>query len=298
MVFSNSTFEILKSYGGDLSPVQWVHYTAWTMVFVWTLAWLCYGITTIIRYTSYGYLYMAPGHMHSTIYVFTIIGIICNSIWLFILDMIDHSYALIPIWLATVSLYVGMGISLRRLYIRGPVLQREEVAVEIWCMRMLVQNGLAAYATWCFYLALVNTNIALIDSNSLEPHISTTIILSLLLILSIALVCIDNFVLDHYSRYCFSTYLVYLLALTGSVEAITKDTSSSNWTLLSINLTVACLALLIKMAVLVWRHIRVPIWTGSGFLVTQNKNYGTIDLYREPSTRASTPEYEAEEKYY
>jgi hypothetical protein len=86
--FSFFGIEIFKvnsiDYPHFLTPSLWI-VDIWIFIFIWQLAWLVYGISTIFRKSSSDYLYKYPPVMHWLIYlnfgIANIINILTLILW-------------------------------------------------------------------------------------------------------------------------------------------------------------------------------------------------------------------------
>ena len=197
------------------------------VVYTWQLLWLIYGITTVFRKSSSGFLYIEPGHMPPSVYwCFT--GTNVCAVISVLLETYDQT-AVASTVSAMVFLYVSLCVSLRRVYLRAPVLIRDNKGTEVWLARGFVHNGLAAYATWITYVALFNFARTLTEVFNLDQELSITISVSTLFLETTAWFFMDNLTLDKYTRYMVTPYAINILTLISLVTHSTfSDFSSSN----------------------------------------------------------------------
>ena len=242
------------------------------MIYAWQVAWLIYGISTIFRKTSYGYLYVAPGHMHPSIYMVFSLNLLANIAWLLLWDRMLPAYALIMLVLSMITLYVCLGISYRRLHARGNVLKREEHMNDVWLVRILVQNGLAIYATWVTIATLLNLCVVMAYVGTVSQHVASTVCLSILLLLIVVWFFLDNFLWDVYVRYTVTPYFVFVFALIGTLVAH-WNVDGSNSALTAFMLATSCAGAVAKCAIMLLRHIRHPIFLDSIF--ASQPDYGS-----------------------
>ena len=106
------------------TSIRWV-FIILLVVYAWQALWMLYGLTTIWRKTSYGYLYVAPGYMHPSVY-WCFCGTNLSSVATILLVHFNLGiFALASTVVAMVFVYISLFMSLRRVYIRAPVLIRE-----------------------------------------------------------------------------------------------------------------------------------------------------------------------------
>jgi hypothetical protein len=87
--------------------------------------------------------------------------------------------------------------------------------VDIWLIRVLIQNGLAFYATWVAIASHINfvTYITYRLNANMENAASATLVLLFLIIL--AYFFLENFFWHKYLRFTISPYIVLVVALVG-----------------------------------------------------------------------------------
>ena len=79
---------------------------------------------------------------------------------------------------------------------------------------------------------------------------------------------LDWFVLDRYTRYIFGPYIVVIFALIGSLEKnYVEGATNSIFTI--VLLSVACVAAVVKVVLLFWRHFKKPLNTMMIFPTSQ-----------------------------
>ena len=243
---------------------------------------LVYKSLYFSRYTSYGYLYIAPGHMHPSIYIMYILGLITHMVWISLFNIRGPGLSVIVITIASVFLFVSYGLSCHRLYYRGHILQREGVQKEALYVRLFVQNAIAIYATWCVILSLLNLDMSLVYKVGVSREISGTVVHMLLLFYIIVWFFMDNFVCEKFLRYTFSPYLVFLLFQIGCFTHTCATSSEYMKVLVAFILCVAILAAVLKIILLIKNQVTSPLWLGNGFFIHKS-TYGSLDIYKDQS---------------
>ena len=273
----NTTGGISDVYYTEITPAGWT-FSVWGLIYAWQAAWLIYGVSTIFRRTSYGYLYIAPGHMHPSLYLVFAFNLLTNIGWLLLWDRQLPQYALIMIIMTALSLYVCLGISFLRLHARGSVLKREGYGYEVWLVRILVQNGLGLYAAWVTIASLINVDVVMQYTSGIAQHIASTVCLCFLLLAIVSWFFFDNFLADAYTRYTVTPYPLLVFALTGSLVK-NWDMTKSNSVLTAVLLATACVATILKVAIMLLRHARRPTFVDN-FFISQSVYGSTSDRDR------------------
>lgn len=131
--------------------------------------------------------------------------------------------------------------------------------MDIWLIRGLVHNGLGIYATWTSIAALLNLAMVIAYSNGSDVSVSTasTVALAILTVEIAAFVATDLLFLDRYSRYTVTPYAVVVVALSGSISK-NWQTGATNAIFAAVLLALGSLALVLKLAVTIYRHITQP----------------------------------------
>lgn len=264
-------------------PQNWASWTIGACVIAWQLAWVLYTISTLFRYTSYGYFYVAPGHNHPTINCCYCLGLVCHLLWVVLLSLYGPEYALIPGIPAIVFFYLAYGISCHRLYYRGHILQREGVQKEAIYNRLAVQNAFAIYASLCVMFSLLNIDIVLVLIFHFDKAMSAALVQTIAIIYYVSWFFMDNFALDKYLRYTFSPYLVFILYQAGLLTCkpwnLPEDYAGIWTVLVCCGTATASVVTISKIAVMLKKQWTYPLWPGNGFFV-ESKGYGSVDMFR------------------
>lgn len=117
----------------------------------------------------------------------------------------------------TLSLYVSFYISLKTVYMYHDDMKEMNLKVDIWLMRILIQNGLALFLTWVTIASNLNMATFLTYDLGVEYFIPTTIALLIVFALIVFYFVIENFVWQKYLLYVFTPWVVILVGLSGSL---------------------------------------------------------------------------------
>ncbi|TNN88821.1 hypothetical protein EYF80_000698 [Liparis tanakae] len=170
------------------------------------------------------------------------------------------SVALAFLILIALSNYALIFFSCHGLHIYGAWLNKYH-KVDLWLHRVLIQNGIAIYATWTTIASLINLTIVLDINANMSPADAATASLSVLTVLLSVWFFLENFVLDKYVRYIVTIYPAVIWAVSG---VFTKNNNaadpSRNNIFLSALLAIACILCAGRFFLVIWRHIKNPFY--------------------------------------
>jgi hypothetical protein len=152
-----------------------------------------------------------------------------------------------------------MFISYRHLDKHIEFLKKDGRKFDIWCIRIMVQNGLGVYAAWTTIATLLNMAMVMIykGPNQVDNDVASTVALSLLVVELLGYTFADIVFLDRYTRYTVTPFVVVPIALGASLAKNYKAGSrNSIMTIVMVVLALLCLGA--KIFSLVWRELRNP----------------------------------------
>lgn len=259
-LYKSDTGTISDKYNTKITP-SGSTFTIWAFIYTWQLTHVVYSLTLLCRKNSDGqYLYLRPGHIHFSFYIVFMINNAFNIGWIFLFDRELMEVALVFLILIAVTLYICGVIVCRSLYQAGGELERLKTVKDIWLTRLLLINGLAFYGTWCTIATLLNLSIVLQYKASVDQYVCAWIALGVLTAELLAWFILETFVFDRHLRYCFSPYIVLLVAFSG---VITKhyDASSPEPYLYFVFalLAVSGVLAIVKIIIMIVKGIKMPI---------------------------------------
>ncbi|KTG41840.1 hypothetical protein cypCar_00013512 [Cyprinus carpio] len=228
--FQRSTGNISDRYQTEITPAGWT-FSIWGVIYSWLflmnayiLTWLCRG------------LYSSPAILRSEFFLSWIINMILNSTWLVLWDRELMIPALIVLAL-TFTNYLMIFFS---------------------CIG--VQNGIATYATWTSIATLLNFTIVL-DLASVSPTNAATASLCILLLEVIIWFTVENVLIEKHVRYILTVYPVIIYALIGSLSKhYDAAAPGRNAVFSAVLLVLACIVLVVRVGLVVWRHRTRPLY--------------------------------------
>ncbi|XP_061166893.1 uncharacterized protein LOC133175793 [Saccostrea echinata] len=266
-IFKSETGNISDKYYVEITPAGWM-FSIWGVIYVWEAVWIVYTIVNLFRKTENGPLYCNPTLLPWSFFFFFIINMSLNLAWIFLFDREQMIIAFPVLFFIAFTLYVCMFISYRHLDKNIDFLRKDGRKVDIWCIRIMVQNGLGVYATWTTIATLINMAIVMIYKGN--PRVAnddaSTVALSILAVELLGYTFVDIVFLDRYTRYTVTPWFVVPIALGASLAKNYKAGSrNSILTIVMISLSVVCLVA--KMFTLLWRELRSTTKSG---LITES----------------------------
>jgi len=213
----NTTGDISALYETPITPSGWT-FGIWGIIYTQQAAWLLYGIASIFRISQAGKLYCSPNVLPPSIYVLFTINLFANGAWLILWDREQMTAALVVCFLMSTPLYAAISVACSTMQMYKEQLYVVGLKRDILWLRLLVQNGLATYGTWLVVATLINLVIVLHYSAGMAADKAAYIAQGILIGIVIIYHCVTNFVLNMYTRYLISPYLVLIWALSGIVD--------------------------------------------------------------------------------
>ncbi|KAL8564713.1 hypothetical protein ACOMHN_004206 [Nucella lapillus] len=246
-----------RRYRLDVSPAEWF-FNAWVVIHAWQCAWLIYGLSNLFRKTAFNeplydsYPYLLPPSLLG-VYV---VANGCNIAWCFLFDRGFVVGALAASAVMSVLLVTALGLSYRGFHSGWVHLVRQGRECEAWWVRGVVHNGLAIYASWACVETLLNlaTVLAYASGSDVSVMTSSTIALGVLALGWGVYVLVDVCLLDGYSRYTLTPYLLVLVALVA-VLLNNWNPGHRNWLLSVVLCGAAGASLLTKALLCCIRHV-------------------------------------------
>ncbi|XP_050406244.1 uncharacterized protein LOC126821789 isoform X1 [Patella vulgata] len=220
-IFFRGIGNVSDTHHLDLTPAS-PTFSIWAIIYGWQIIMLIYCLTSTCRHTPDGPVCTSPVLLPPMFFITYIANNISSITWLFLWDRLYFISSTVFLFLIAITLYVCMVISYRALNRHYSLLVARERKAEIWLIILLVQNGIAIYATWTSIASLLNlaTVLAYDIPDPVEQEVASVISLGILAVELLLFVGTDLTIFDKYSRYVFTPYLVLVVGLSG---VIAKD---------------------------------------------------------------------------
>ncbi|XP_060920826.1 uncharacterized protein si:ch211-161h7.5 [Labrus mixtus] len=257
--FLNPTANVSDKFVTMITPSGWT-FVIWGIIYTFLALVLAYAISGIFRKNACGYVYCSPAVLPHGFFLAWCCNLTFNITWLFLWDRTIMPAALVLLILVALSNYAMILFSCHGLQSYGAWLSKYH-RVDLWLHRVLVQNGIAIYATWTTIASHVNLTIVLVDSANMSQSDAAVLALSVLTVLLLVWFILENSVLDKHVRYILSIYPSVIWALTGVFDQnyVAAFPSRTNIFIVSL-LAIACVLFAARFVLVIWKHIKKPFY--------------------------------------
>ncbi|XP_072524831.1 uncharacterized protein [Salminus brasiliensis] len=257
-LFLRSTGNVSALYETEITPAGWA-FSIWGFLYTWLLLMNIYILTWLCRRTSTGWMYCSPAILPYGFFFSWVVNMVLNCTWLVLWDRELMIPALVVLALIALTNYLLIFFSCVGLQAHGARLKQNH-PVDLCCIRVLVQNGVAAYATWTTIATLLNLAVVL-NLASVSPTNAATASLCLLLVEVIVWFAVENFVVEKHVRYILTVYPVVIYALVGSLSRHYDSTAPGrNAVFTAVLLALACVLFVVRVVLVIWRHRSQPLF--------------------------------------
>ncbi|CAF0895098.1 unnamed protein product, partial [Didymodactylos carnosus] len=245
----------------EFTPAGWT-FSIWGLIYFWQAAWLLYAISRIPRKSNVDYLYKYPNTLHYTVFIFYIINMALNCIWLVLFDRVEFGWALLVIFLMFVTVATPMIITHILLSKNRNIYIESSRKLDIWLVRLLVHNGLAIYVTWLFLAMNLNLTIWIKVMGKNATDAATAALSIVLLGIIIYFVC-ENIIFYKSMAYTWIPWFVLIFALSGVMSLNYTSIPTRNQSYVLALLIMCCILFVIRVIVFAVRYFKGLIPTFS-----------------------------------
>ncbi|XP_056307091.1 uncharacterized protein si:ch211-161h7.5 [Danio aesculapii] len=257
--FRNTTSAISNKYNTEITPSGWT-FSIWGVIYTWLSFMTAYILSTTCRRSVNGPMYCSPAVLSYGFFIVWIINMLLNIGWLLLWDREVMIAALIFLALIAFTNYLLIIFTCHALKQHGSWLNKYH-KVDLWCIRIMVQNGIAIYTTWTTIATLINFTIVLRYEAGMTDSDAATVSLSVLLGEAIAWFIVETFVFEKHLRYILTVYPVVIVALSGNMtKNFNSADPSRNGIYIAVLLGLASTLFAIKVLLVIWRHIKHPLY--------------------------------------
>ncbi|KAI4888009.1 hypothetical protein NFI96_034683 [Prochilodus magdalenae] len=271
--FLRKTANISDKYVTQVTPSGWT-FSIWGVIYFWLTLMFIYIVTTVFRRTAYGPMYFSPPVLPYGFFITWIVNMLINIGWLLLWDRQVMIGSLILLALIAFTNYLAIFFCCYGLSEYGAWLNKYHPK-DLWCIRILVQNGLALYATWTTIATLINFTIVVSYEAGMSQSDAGTLSLSFLLVEVVVWFILENFVLDKHVRYILTIYPVVIVAISGNMtKNFDPSAPSRNAIYFAVLLALACVLFVLRVCLVVWRHLKRPFYSGTEEIVSPMETAG------------------------
>lgn len=208
--------------------------------------------------------------------MYMLTGLIVTS-WSFLFDREEIALSFVFLFFTAFSLYLCGVIVCRSLDRAGGELEKQGNRIDIHLTRFFVLNGIAVYATWTTVATWISLPTVLQYRAGINGITAAWISLGILAGIVSLWFILETFVFDRYLRYCFSQYIVLIVAFTGIFlrhydPADPEDYLYFVLVLLSLSSALA----LVKVVIMVVKGMKYPIIYKTAYEPTTDEGHTNI----------------------
>ncbi|XP_010770926.1 uncharacterized protein [Notothenia coriiceps] len=258
--YDTTTGNVSAVFDTQITPSGWT-FTIWSVIYVWLIAMMIYIVTGLCRKNGYGYVYCSPAVLPYGFFISWCLNLCFNICWLIVWDKGIMIVALVFLVLVICTNYSMICFICHGLHVYGAWLKKYH-KVDLWLLRVLVQNGVMIYTTWTTIATLINLTIVLTYDVGMSPLDAATISYCFLIVVLLVWFALENFVLDKHVRYVLVIYPVVIWALTGNLDKnFDAESPNRNGFFIVALLALASVLFLVRIVLVIWRHIKQPLYT-------------------------------------
>ncbi|ESO85632.1 hypothetical protein LOTGIDRAFT_107555, partial [Lottia gigantea] len=238
---------VTNHFSVDLTPSNDV-LAIWTVVYVWHFLVLLYCVVSVCRTTNeLKPVYSNPTLLSCFFFMYLSISYLATLGWVFVWDRTHLTASTVIIFLATASLHMALIVSYRKLDKCTKRLRNEGRGRERWFVIIIVQNGVAGYAAWTAIIFYINLAVCVVYWDAVPSGESIASLVCLLILATHYLIYVltDLTVLDRFSGYVLSPYIVIIAAVIGMLKRNFKP-GTTNGIVIIIFLTLSIVCAIIK----------------------------------------------------
>ena len=217
-LFPRTQVNVSRTYPTEITPSD-ATFAIWGVIYFLQVAWSIYALTLNVR-TDFGDILPAK------FFSYYILSTACNVLWLFAWARVQFGMSLSLIFGIALCLVLSLIYASAGLYNylkQFPSKKGKPNLVDVWCVRILIQNGILFYATWVSIATCINLAVYVEYNLGVDGSKAATASLAILTSVIILWFIMENFVVQEYTRFVVSEYIVLVIALSGVVKAHWTD---------------------------------------------------------------------------
>uniref|UniRef100_UPI0037E8C035 uncharacterized protein n=1 Tax=Semicossyphus pulcher TaxID=241346 RepID=UPI0037E8C035 len=249
--FHSTTGNVSARHETNITPAGWT-FSIWGVIYTW--------LTLMVIYlTSYAFRgSWAQSLLPYAFYFCWLSNMLMNMTWLVLWDREAMLAALVVLIMIAISNYSALFFCCYATDYYGLWLQTYH-RKDLFCLRVLVQNGLALYTTWTSIASLINFSLVL-HLWGVDKSTAATASLCILFGEVVGWFILENWVLDRWVRNILTVYPVVIVALVGNVlKHFNPADPTPNSVFTVVLLVLACVLLLFRVCTVTWRNYWRPL---------------------------------------
>ncbi|XP_033630281.1 uncharacterized protein LOC117292365 [Asterias rubens] len=257
---NNGTGSVARLYPTEIAPAGWT-LTVWQVIHIFEGLFHLYVLTSLVRRNVQGPVYRNPVLITPVMLLLYGFVVALNISWVFVYDrqyvpVACGLNALMPIALCTLLVLHHRKVD------QNGFIMKQNHKCDLVLVRIIVQNGMALYATWVTISTQLTLATVLTYWGDVEQSISCTISLSIVLGLFLIYSVLENFVWDKYLRYTYTVWMIVIIALSGII-ARNWNPEKRNAIYSVVIISLAAGLFILKIGLSMWRCCKRPLYTDS-----------------------------------
>ncbi|XP_068724346.1 uncharacterized protein [Montipora capricornis] len=242
---NNSIGNMARKYSIEFTPAP-LAFEIWELINAWTSVWIIYSLTHIFR-TS------VPDVLPPMFFVCFSLATVSNIAWTQLMswEIIQPTTGFVFALMA--FLYVTLLCSYAGLY-----KQRDHIGrLDFWIVQLLVNNGIAVYATWVTVAALRSLSLNMTYFHGIKQELSASIVLGILALLTLIWFILENTLLKKHLLYTLTIYPVSIWVLAACVIFNFDRVAPVNRAIIQALLAMSCTFYMEKICRLIWCAVQM-----------------------------------------
>ena len=211
-IFPRTQGEISGTNQTEITPASST-FAIWGFIYLYQAAWILYSITWLWRGDS--------DILPPWFYLSYSIGNISSVCWLIVWSRGHLTSAFFVLALLAVSMDITMywGMTGLANYLEGfPKNDRLPNKIDVWCVRLLVLNGVVTYTAWVSIASCLNLCISLQHDLGVDGTKAATGVIFVLFFLITTWFFVENFIFERFTRFIFMEYVVFIIGSSGILK--------------------------------------------------------------------------------
>jgi len=258
-LFKHTMTELSDKYQLNTTPAGWT-FIIWSIIYFFMAIAFGFFVITIFKQNHNGYIYLNPIVISPAYCAVYGINLLLTIAWLFLWDREELAAASSDLFAVFITNVISLILLSKNLEQKDNLMKTEQPKT-YWSYIVLAFNGQAMYCTWTFFASLLNFCICLVYING-DASLKTAaeVNLSLVLVVVLGWAVIDIILLDKFTRYLVTPYMVVVWALSGvsSEQYNNEDIHRSTKIFTGVLHAIAICLLLTKIATTIFRHLKQP----------------------------------------
>lgn len=222
-LFPRNIGNVSREYPTQITPTG-ATFAIWGFIYLFQSAWIVYSLTLLFRSN-------AADILPAKFYIYFMFSSVCTVCWLLVWVREELNLSLAFLVAAVISLACTVGeasIGLHDYLKQFPSATAKPNTADVWCVRLLVQNGIMFYAGWVTLATCINLVVALHYAHDFDADKVTTGVLAFMLCLILFWFIMQNFVVKEYSRFILAGYVPLIVGLSGVIQAHNPGSQDNN----------------------------------------------------------------------